>query len=155
MNILASILILPLVAAQGTNKTLAPTPGLLRPTSFPTDITPQPTYDLITNSPNAMSFSYGYEQIIEAYGSGKSNKTPDHGYDEYGHGSSGKSGKSRGGKSRKSGKTSGKSGKSSDGKSAKRSSRRGSKSTDAGHYDHYDGDHYDKDYYRGLRTRTA
>ena len=43
----------PAALAQGTNKTLAPTPGVIRPTPFPTgfDDTPAPTYLFQTPAP--------------------------------------------------------------------------------------------------------
>uniref|UniRef100_A0A7S1PGJ4 Uncharacterized protein n=1 Tax=Stephanocyclus meneghinianus TaxID=29205 RepID=A0A7S1PGJ4_STEMN len=166
MKLIASLLALPLVMGQGTNKTLAPTPGVDRPTVFPTVIgdTPEPTYELITNSPNAMS--YGYEEIIEYYGghSGKSGKSSSHYNGKSGKSGShynGKSGKSGAGKSGKghggggyhygydgyhgkSGKSGSKSGKGSKGKGGKS----GSKSSKS--YHSRDGGY---GYYRALRTR--
>ena len=163
MKLIASLLALPLVMGQGTNKTLAPTPGVDRPTVFPTVIgdTPEPTYELITNSPNAMS--YGYEEIIEYYGghSGKSGKSYNGKSGKSGSHYSGKSGKSGAGKSGKghggggyhygydgyhgkSGKSGSKSGKGSKGKGGKS----GSKSSKS--YHSRDGGY---GYYRALRTR--
>ncbi|KAL7522148.1 hypothetical protein ACHAWX_006841, partial [Stephanocyclus meneghinianus] len=51
MKLIVALLAVPMVAAQGTNKTLAPTPGVNRPTPAPNGGSPEPTYVLTTLSP--------------------------------------------------------------------------------------------------------
>jgi hypothetical protein len=45
----------PAAVLAGTNKTLSPTPGVIRPTPFPTGFTPEPTYVLQTPQPSPTS----------------------------------------------------------------------------------------------------
>jgi hypothetical protein len=141
MKIITTLIALPLAAAQGTNKTLAPTPPVGRPTPFPTDVTPEPTYIFPTPvsvptskkpvyKPDYPDMSYGYENIIEHYGHDDSSSGGSSG--KSGKGSSGKSGKGSSGKSGKG--SSGKSGKGSSGKSGK-----GSSSSDGYGYGGYSG----------------
>ena len=76
MKYTASILAFTLAHVNaGTNKTLAPTPGVIRPTPFPTGFTGEPTYVLVDDD---MSMDY----ILESFGKLLTNASPNRGTDE-------------------------------------------------------------------------
>jgi uncharacterized membrane protein YgcG len=128
-SIIALFLLQSSVVNAGTNKTLAPTPGVRRPTPFPTGITldptfidiiqtpaptegfetpapqpnprPEPTPKPVTPRPTPKPVAMSFEYVIDEFSSYKPGKDG--------------SGGSSGGGSGKSGKGSGKSGKGSSG----------------------------------------